>query len=117
MSEKHSHTIFKNGKKHRWYIENLWELSKDLQIFEYEILSFEGFDEDFWFGDRLKPTIKAVIEHHHKILNANYNYPIIISEDGLIMDGVHRICRAYIEGRKTIPAVRFVKNPEPDQII
>jgi hypothetical protein len=50
-------------------------------------------------------------------MNADYSYPIIISETGLIMDGVHRICRAHIEKKETILAVRFNKNPAPDQII
>ena len=116
MSERHSHTILVNGKKHKWYADRLWDCSKNLEIFEYEISSFKGFDEDFWFGDRIKPTINEVLKHHQKILNADYSYPIIISEDGLVMDGVHRICRAYIEGRKTISAVQFTQNPEPDQI-
>jgi hypothetical protein len=116
ISDGHSHTISKEGRKHKWYVKRLWQLAKDLPQFEYEITSFSGFDEDFWFGDRIKPTIKNVLAHHHKIQNADFSFPIIISEDGLIMDGVHRICKAYLEGRKTIPAVRFTKNPEPDQI-
>jgi hypothetical protein len=30
------------------------------------------------------------------------------------MDGMHRIARALLEGRTTIPAVRFSTDPEPD---
>jgi hypothetical protein len=116
VSDGHSHTIFKHGKKHTWYVKRLWALSKNLPEFEYEISSFAGFEEDFWFGDRIKPTIKNVLDHHQRCLNADFQYPIIISEDGLIMDGVHRICRAYLEGKKTVRAVRFKKNPEPDVI-
>ena len=117
ISDRHSHTVLIDGKKHIWYAKRLWQLSKDLPIFEYEISSFNEFDDDIWFGDRIKPTIKKVLEHHGKILRADYSFPIIISANGYIMDGIHRICRAYLEGRKTIPAVRFEKNPEPDQIL
>ena len=116
VSDGHSHTVLIDGKKHTWYVKRLWQLAKDLPAFEYEVSSFAGFDEDFWFGDRIKPTIAKVLEHHQKILNADHSYPIILSESGLIMDGVHRICRAYLEGKKTVPAVRFDKNPEPDKI-
>jgi len=116
VDDKHSHTILKDGRKHTWYAKRLWALSKGLPEFEYEVSSFNGFDEDYWFGDRIKPTINKVIEHYQKIQFADYNYPIILSAEGLIMDGVHRIIRAHLEGRKTIRAVRFEKNPEPDVI-
>ena len=110
------HSIIINGKKYTWSTKRLWQLSKDLPPFEFEVASFTGFDEDFWFGDRIKPTINKVIEHHKKIRDANLKYPIIISQDGIIMDGVHRICRAHLEGIKMIVAVKFEKNPEPDQV-
>jgi hypothetical protein len=32
------------------------------------------------------------------------------------MDGMHRVCKALIEGRETISAVRFEEDPEPDYI-
>lgn len=116
IDDKHSHTILKDGRKHTWFAKRLWSLSAGLPEFDYEVALFNGFDEDFWFGDRIKPTINKVIEHSEKIQHADYNYPIILSEDGKIMDGVHRIIRAHLEGRKTIRAVRFEKNPEPDII-
>ena len=116
VADDHSHTILKDGKKHTWYVKRLWLLSAALPEFDYEVSLFDGYDEDYWFGDRVKPTINKVIEHYNKIKNADYSYPIILSEDGLIMDGVHRIIRAHLEGQKTIRAVRFDKNPEPDVI-
>ncbi len=103
--------------KHIWKVSRLWLIAKDLPVFEYNVFTFGKFSEDCWFGDRIKPTIENVLKHHEKILKADLNYPIIISEDGTIMDGIHRICRAYLEGRKTIPAVQFLKNPDPDEII
>ena len=116
VDSEHSHTILKDGRKYTWYVKRLWALSKDLPEFDYEVSSFKGFEEDYWFGDRIKPTINKIVEHYQKIQHADYNYPIIISEDGSIMDGVHRIIRAHIDGRRTIRAVRFEKNPKPDFI-
>jgi hypothetical protein len=117
VSDSHSHTIIKNGKRHVWFIKRLWKLTVNLPVFEFDVSSFKDFDDDIWFGDRVKPTVRKVLEHHQKVLNANCSYPIILSEDGVVMDGVHRICRAYVEGKKSIPAVRFEKTPEPDQIL
>lgn len=42
------------------------------------------------------------------------NFPIILSSDGRIMDGMHRVAKALLEGRRTIEAVRFRQDPEPD---
>lgn len=42
------------------------------------------------------------------------NFPIILSSDGRIMDGMHRVAKALLEGRGTIEAVRFRQDPEPD---
>ncbi|WP_413581787.1 hypothetical protein [Bdellovibrio sp. HCB288] len=107
----------REGMKHVWLIRNLWISSKDLPVFEFEVANFDCFNEDVWFGTQHKPTVNKVLEHYRKIQTATFEYPIIFSEDGSIFDGVHRICRAYLDGRKTIPAVKFIKDPPPDQII
>lgn len=39
---------------------------------------------------------------------------MILGADGRVMDGMHRIARALLEGRTTVPAVRFPVHPEPD---
>jgi hypothetical protein len=32
------------------------------------------------------------------------------------MDGMHRVCKALLENRSVLPAVRFRHDPEPDFI-
>ena len=51
-----------------------------------------------------------------RLNNADLNCPIILDEDGEIMDGRHRIVKAIITHEKTIKAVRFDENPEPCKI-
>ena len=41
-------------------------------------------------------------------------YPIILGDDGRVMDGMHRVARALLEGRVSIQAVQFEEIPEPD---
>lgn len=43
-------------------------------------------------------------------------YPVILSADGRLMDGGHRIAKAWLSGATTISAVRFTTDPEPDYI-
>jgi len=71
-------------------------------------------NEDCWFGDRYVPSVRRVLEHYEKISKSDLTYPIILSEDAVVMDGLHRICKAILEGKTTILAVQFTSNPKPD---
>ena len=52
---------------------------------------------------------------HLALINeVNSNHPIILSADGRLMDGMHRVVKAIAEGKTHIPAVRFAKTPKPD---
>jgi hypothetical protein len=54
--------------------------------------------------------------HMKAVQAADLNFPIILDEDGEIMDGRHRIMKAFLEGKETIKAVRFDTNPDPCRI-
>ena len=43
-------------------------------------------------------------------------FPIQLSSDGRVMDGMHRVAKAVLAGHDTIEAVRFVDDPEPDYV-
>jgi hypothetical protein len=51
-----------------------------------------------------------------RINDADLSKPIILNADGSLMDGGHRLCKALLEGRQTILAVRFDVMPTPDEI-
>lgn len=46
----------------------------------------------------------------------NLSYPIILSAEGYLMDGGHRIAKAWLQGVKEIRAVQFEIDPEPDEV-
>lgn len=60
--------------------------------------------------------LRDFVMHMRAVLSADLDYPIILDEDGELMDGRHRLMRAIHEGRETINVVRFEKNPPPDKI-
>lgn len=77
--------------------------------------SIRELDETFWFGDKSdKPTCRAIVEHMRLIEETDLSFPIILSSDGRVMDGMHRVAKALLEGQKTIEAVKFSRDPEPD---
>ena len=113
MPQKHS--TIRDGKRLVWYTEKLWNQTSDLSTFEIEISSIKELDKDCWFGQK-KPTLREIARHCKKINNASLKYPIILNADGSLMDGGHRLCKAILEGHKTIKAVQFTSMPEPDEI-
>ncbi len=65
----------------------------------------------------LYPEIKSTrdwIGHIKSVLEADLERPIILDDDGYIMDGRHRIAKALLEGAETIKFVRFKETPSPD---
>ena len=61
-------------------------------------------------------TCRQVVEHARLMLDCDPAFPVILSSNGRVMDGMHRICRVLLERRDEIKAVRFVRDPEPDYI-
>ena len=114
MPQKHS--TIRNGKRLVWYTEKLWAQSQDLSPFKIEIASIKELDRDCWFGPEKEPTLREIAQHCQRIMEASLEIPIILNDDGSLMDGGHRICKALIKGQKTIGAVRFESMPEPDEI-
>jgi hypothetical protein len=96
-----------------WDVHRLVELTKDLPIIEIPVCEIRELDETFWFdGNNDLPTCRRIALHAKLINETDLAYPIILSQDGHVMDGMHRVCKALIEGRKTILAVRFDVDPE-----
>ena len=72
-------------------------------------------DENWWYSDaEVVPTPRSIAVHLALINEVDPSHPIILSADGRLMDGMHRVVRALAELRTHIPAVRFVETPAPD---
>jgi hypothetical protein len=98
-----------------WDADRLIELTAHLPRVEVPLDSIRELDEPFWFaGGSDSATCRAVAVHARLISEADLQYPIIVGADGRVMDGMHRVAKAYIEGRQTILAVRLEVDPEPD---
>ena len=50
------------------------------------------------------------------MLDCDFTFPIILSRDGRVMDGMHRVCKALLLGQRDIEAVRFTQDPAPDYV-
>ncbi len=112
--ENHSHPI--DGGRGFWWTDRLWSRVNELPVVRVAIADIAEFDMDCWFGEKLPPTCRAVAEHAQRIERADLSFPIILAADGGLMDGGHRIAKAWLAGDSTVRAVRFVTDPPPDWI-
>ena len=108
----------KTSVKRTWDVERLWDFSKKLPIKPVPLDSISALDEVTWFGSgpSQQPTGRRVADHAKRIYEVELDHPIILSAEGWVMDGMHRICRAYVQGLESINAVQFTRNPDPDKI-
>lgn len=96
--------------RYTWSVPRLLQLSKDLPVMEVPLDHLNVWD--CYNG----LSLRDLVMHMRAVMEADLTYPIILDEDGCIMDGRHRIMKAMLYGMKTVKAVRFEENPEPDKI-
>ena len=110
------HSRYVKGQRLIWDVHRLIELSKNFPVLQIPLSEIAELDETFWFDETTKPVCREIALHAKLILETDLAYPIILSSNGRVMDGMHRICKAWIEGRQNISAVRFQQDPTPDYI-
>ena len=98
----------------QWDLNHIWDISKELEIKFIDVA--ELWDERYekaWCWQHEDEIIDNSFFLHHmqRVLNADLNYPIILSEEKLIFDGVHRLMKAKHLGHKKIQFVQFEKDP------
>lgn len=100
-----------------WDVHRLVDLSKSLRRFQVPLDEIHDFENRSWFRESdPPPTHKEIALHAKLIEETNLAYPIILGADGRVMDGMHRICKAWLKGDATVLAVQFKEDPEPDYI-
>ena len=96
-----------------WHIESVWRAARNLPVEQVQIGSIRELDEDCWFNGR-PATVRAVVDHAARMHSADLELPVILASDGQVLDGMHRIAKALLEGRATLPARRLPVDPDPD---
>lgn len=93
-----------------WSVTNLIARAKDLAPFDLPLAAIYSGTQ-VW-----TPTGSAygIAFHVRRALDVNIDYPVILCQEGFIMDGWHRVLRALIDGKSTIKAVRFDVTPPHD---
>ena len=96
-----------------WDVDRLVSMSKHFVPELVPIAEIREVDEPYW-GALM--TGREVADHARLIQEADLSFPIILSSDGRVMDGMHRVLRAILMGHSHISAVRFGDDPTPDYV-
>jgi len=99
-----------------WDVDELIKKSKDFPVVKKKLLDLKDFDQPFWYQNNDIPTCRSIVEHMKLIQKTSLQYPIILSAEGSVMDGMHRIGKAYLKGLEYIDSVQFSETPKPDHI-
>lgn len=100
-----------------WDVDKLITKSNSLRIFNTDISKIKKFEQNYWYLNyNDKVSGKSITDHIKLVLDCNLEYPIILAADSSIMDGMHRLCKAYLNGQESIRSVKFDTTPAPDFI-
>ncbi|PHV10507.1 hypothetical protein [Chitinimonas sp. BJB300] len=100
-----------------WDVHRLIELTEHLPVRQVPLSAIQELDEPYWFAEGgIEPTCRAVAEHACLMAEADLCYPVILSSNGRVMDGMHRIAKAAMQGEAYILAVQFEHDPEPHYV-
>lgn len=99
-----------------WDVHRLVELAKDLPVIQVPLSAIKELDEPYWYGHGYVPTCRNIAEHAKLINEADLGFPIILSCDGRVMDGMHRVAKAVMQNVHSLPAKQFNKELKPDYV-
>ena len=89
---------YKAGKF--WNDKTLWKIANTKNEVPVPVEDYLRSDLNWNMSD-----LQSMVREIETISLANLHYPIIISTDGLVLDGCHRLIKAALEGIEVIPAV------------
>lgn len=114
---KQYHTRTVGPDRYTWDVHRLVRLAQAETPVAIALSDIAELDELWWFqNENDRPTPRAVAQHMALVRDTDLAFPILLCADGRLMDGMHRVLKALLEGRKTIKAVSLRPTPAPDYV-
>lgn len=108
---------FDESEYHRgnkvWKAQTLYSFAKSKA---YPILDMPLWNIDLTIEPFDNGQIHNFVFQCKRVRDCSLDYPIILDDFGQIADGYHRLCKALLEGKETIKAIRLLEMPAPDRI-
>ncbi len=117
LLSEHSYSTETETGIEAWDVFALWAAAKSLKP---QLVPCSKFDLAIqkWinFETEVAPDGRRIaqfdVDHFRRIKEADLTYPIILSANGNIMDGMHRLIKCYLTGQP-VQFVQFTITPEP----
>lgn len=95
------------GKK--WCVSNLIQFCKEKEypVFDMPVAGIDLSNMPFKITN-----LDGFIFQAQRVNDCNLDNPIILDTLGVIADGYHRVCKAILDGKTTIKAIRMMEMPE-----
>lgn len=100
-----------NRKDGFWKAKTLYDFAKAK---EYPIVDLPLWGIDLSTEAFECSQLKDFIFQCKRVKECSLDYPIILDDKGIIADGYHRVCKAILNGKETIKAIRLLEMPAPD---
>ena len=104
---------YPDGKR-KWDLDQIWDDSLPLEVFQVKVDTL--WDNRYskawcWQHDGEIINNEFFLHHLERVMAADLSYPIILSEERYILDGVHRLMKAKYLGIENISCVQFETDP------
>ncbi len=99
-----------------WDVDRLIALVASQPVERLPLDQIAELDTEYWFGHGSAPTVRTIAEHFRLMSEVDLRFPIVIDPAGRVMDGMHRVARALVEGTDSVAAKRLASMPEPDYV-
>lgn len=99
----------------KWKAETLYKHAEKTKAkhFNFPLAAFDQSMTNAFCNHNLKDFLFQI----KRVLNCDYNIPIILDDYGQIADGYHRVIKAILDGKTHIKAIRLNSMPEADTIL
>jgi len=99
-----------------WDVDLLIEKTRNFEIIQVSVNDVIQNNENHWYQSTENPSVSAILKHMKLVNKSKLDFPIIIDSNGIVMDGMHRVGKAYLQNLHYINAVKFSVIPVPDFI-
>lgn len=101
-------SLIENGRCHGWWLEDLFAAASGKAYRQATLEELEILDTDIWFrGTDSRPTVKNMIAEFRRIERADCSFPVLVVTSIGLIDGSHRVAKAYLRGLTCLPCVEL----------
>lgn len=99
-----------------WDVNKLINSLKSIKVTKTPLSEISELNHDYWSFGSTPIVTKKIAEHAKLILECDLTHPILLCPERKLIDGMHRVCKAYIKGQTTIDSIILKKLPSPDYV-